>query len=331
MAPLWSFLGLLLLATAVASDEADFEQNESFVNVTDEIGFDEDESSVNATDEASLDQNETSLQCEALPCDVARKLCVVARKCCVRRAACHDPEPCPAQPSVHSPSPVTGCGDIIPGMDCVSATALQYIQQSKVSMKVLDAANPNRRPVLTQLANTSFLGDNGHQLFGDAGYKVGGFGGISTYEVVEVDERDVHLYGLRKAKESEYAGVWWVDEATWLESGTWADFSNHVILTCWHYTMVERCTLKKGARLVVGSGAWRNTAASGCDFEAGDGPRPSQTIVTPQTAPPSTLQYIMDPTIEDNIVDCCVAPVNFEKLSASIGETNCQRIALLPH
>mmetsp|Transcript_33675 Transcript_33675/g.111386 ORF Transcript_33675/g.111386 Transcript_33675/m.111386 type:complete len:209 (+) Transcript_33675:684-1310(+) len=77
---------------------------------------------------------------------------------------------------------------------------------------------------------------------------------------------------------------------------------------------------EKGLGIVIGSGGWRDTDAllgdSGhhvCDFC----PTCTQTdgIVSPQTPPPSTLQYIVSPVAAE--ATCCVAPADRANLAAS--------------
>jgi len=166
----------------------------------------------------------------------------------------------------------------------------------------------------------------GKGLFGDMGFAVGGFGGVFTYEVVEVAEQKMRLYGLRH--NDDYSDAWFLDESTWKTAGDFANYSNNNALTCWNFTMAIRCDVEVGASFVVGSGAWRNTSkgASRCEFFP-----PEQGIKSFQTADPSILQYIMNPAKVANVKPngCCVAPLNKDDVSKSF-DNGCDPVDVSP-
>jgi len=159
------------------------------------------------------------------------------------------------------------------------------------------------------------------QLFGDEGYDQSGWGGLSTYSVVRVLEEDLQLYRLSHAvSESDpgaYFGSWFVDEFALSGGRGFAEFSNQVSLTCWDYAMLERCTIRSGATMIVGTPAWRDTSAGrGCDFPAG-----VEGIVTPQVADPDVFFYVLNPLLVAS--ECCVAPLDRDDVGASITSSNC--------
>jgi len=226
-----------------------------------------------------------------------------------------------------------GCGDTISGTGCVSRPGPSYVSKAGLGQHFylsVISDEDKRDTVFSELATNP-----GKSIFGDLGYQVNGFGGIFTYEVVQVDPdpptevsengSKVRLYGLRTPE--SYDDRWFVDERTWNTAGSWEDYSNSVALTCWNFTMAIRCDVEMGAKLVVGSGAWRNTTkgASACDFFP-----PERGIRSLQTADPSILQYIMNPTKEDNVKSkggCCVAPVAYDDVSKSF-DKGCDPIDL---
>jgi len=166
-----------------------------------------------------------------------------------------------------------------------------------------------------------------NQLFGDRGYFESNFGGLSTYSVVKVLEDDLQLYRLsRQPTESDpdaYLGSWFVNGDALSGGLNFSEFSNRVSITCWDYSMLERCTIRSGATMLVGTPAPRDTSAGrGCDIPAG-----SEGINTMQVADRGVSFYVLNASKVAS--ECCVVPLDKSDVGASITSSKCQPVSLV--
>jgi len=184
-------------------------------------------------------------------------------------------------------------------------------------------------------------------LWGDNGPGVPGYGGINTYAVVKVVEDDMWLYGARGAFGADISNLedlnspWFVDAETIADHPDLNTYQNDKVATCFDWTYWMECKIRKGAVMVVGSGAPRNCSVdmvtSRPGFLHADGPscvpaafhNESQSYCYPtnpaikeyQEPSNSILQYVMTPMLEgsvlQNIESCKVCELDVDDVTKS--------------
>merc|ERR1712151_440987 len=182
-------------------------------------------------------------------------------------------------------------------------------------------------------------------LWGDNGPNVPGYGGINSFAVVKVIADEFRLYGARAAFGTNITEdinrPWFIDESVLSDSPNLSTYQNDKVATCFDWTWWVSCQVKKGAIMVVGSGAPRNcsinaspvfpgylnTPGNSCSNISEDGQsfcsEYNPAIKEYQEVDATILQYVMPPMTEDdeNIVSCTACKIDVNDVARSC-ETN---------
>jgi len=176
----------------------------------------------------------------------------------------------------------------------------------------------------------------GTTLFGDA-YPLPGGGGISTFNVIKVKEgAEVALYGGRYNLDdlhqkdatlddhSDFWNQWWADSWAFTDPFvSFTEYSNERMALAFRKTEFAKCTLKPGALVVVGSGAYRNTSMQATHYDREHGTTwgnplvPADTYIDEMQIPDARfLQYIFK--VQDAAQDCFYWPLDSENMWKSM-------------